>query len=214
MTTNHHYHEWPWIHSSCFKEVYSDLSTEYKLHFIRTFLIEGIPFRFKDAPRNYENMVGHIGRVLNIDKNNVCIVGSSKLGYSLAPSRFGDPIKPTSDYDALIVSEGLFEILVKNYQSWLNDLANAKIRPYSKKHLSIWIDNIRQLDSSIHFGYINNWYLPPNKKYECAHSLYMCINRVKKTNNFITDNCKLTFRVYRNWKSVEMNLAYSLQYLL
>src|SRR5205814_1749514 len=43
-----------------------------------------------------------------IGSQDVCIVGSAKLGYSPSAHKFGTPFAETSDVDVVIISEPLF----------------------------------------------------------------------------------------------------------
>jgi hypothetical protein len=44
----------------------------------------------------------------SVGSQDVCIVGSAKLGYSPSPHQFGKPFKETSDVDVVIISDPLF----------------------------------------------------------------------------------------------------------
>lgn len=69
----------------------------------------GTPFVFRDTPADYDALRDHLGAQMNIPRENLTIIGSGKIGFSLAPDRFGVPFGEHSDVDVLVVSEALFD---------------------------------------------------------------------------------------------------------
>jgi hypothetical protein len=57
-----------------------------------------------------------------VGSQDVCIVGSAKLGYSPSPHTYGVPFNKTSDVDVVLISEPLFYKGSRQLFSVLNDL--------------------------------------------------------------------------------------------
>ena len=74
----------------------------------KVFLLEGTPFVFENRPMKYVIFREQVADRFEIGSQDVCIVGSAKLGYSPGSHKFGTPFAETSDVDVVIISEPLF----------------------------------------------------------------------------------------------------------
>lgn len=72
-------------------------------------LFSGLPYAFLRKPSMMAMLRDHLSRNLNIDPNNVYVVGSGKLGYSLNPARFSAPFSRKSDLDIAVIDANLFD---------------------------------------------------------------------------------------------------------
>lgn len=94
------------------KEEFRDLVIRLENHRVlaKVFILEGTPFVFKSSPMKYVIFREQVADLFDIGSQEVCIVGSAKLGYSVAPSSasFGTPFSEASDVDVVIISEELF----------------------------------------------------------------------------------------------------------
>ena len=85
----------------------------------------GVPFSFSGQPEVHREMVDEISRGLRVPTTSICVVGSARLGFSLAPQNFGRPFGQYSDLDIIVVSHTLFD------PSWLDILTNRRT-PWSE----------------------------------------------------------------------------------
>lgn len=75
----------------------------------KVFLLEGTPFVFLESPMKYVIFREQVAERFNVGYQDVCIVGSAKLGFSPSPSdKYGRSFQETSDVDVLIISEEWF----------------------------------------------------------------------------------------------------------
>ena len=75
----------------------------------KVFLLEGTPYVFKNSPMKYVIFREQVAERFGVGYQDVCIVGSAKLGFSPSPtSKFGKPFQETSDVDVVIISEAWF----------------------------------------------------------------------------------------------------------
>lgn len=74
----------------------------------KVFLLEGTPYVFKDSPMKYVIFREQVADRFNVGSQDVCIVGSAKLGYSPSVHKFGTSFSETSDVDVVVISEPLF----------------------------------------------------------------------------------------------------------
>lgn len=75
----------------------------------KVFLLEGVPMVFAKSPMKYLIFREQVADRFEIGYQDVCIVGSAKLGFSPSPHKFGKPFAETSDVDVVIISSGLFD---------------------------------------------------------------------------------------------------------
>ena len=119
------------------------------------YLFEGISYVFRESPNLLESFTGHLFDELGFGPENVRIVGSAKVGFSLSLDNFPRAFSDTSDIDVLIVNEALFD------QIWFNILTWHY--PRRQLHLggsdSIWMRTRRK---DLYWG----WLHPDKIKYE------------------------------------------------
>ena len=88
----------------------------------RLWISEGIPFAFRGCPGLYEEVRELLAKRLELDAKQISVAGSGRLGYSLAPTKWGEPYgEVLSDLDLFAVSEGLFERLRQDFERWRDD---------------------------------------------------------------------------------------------
>lgn len=76
----------------------------------KVFLLEGTPFVFESSPMKYVIFREQVAERFSVGSQDVCIVGSAKLGFSPSPVKFGKKFKEESDVDVVIISEELFHL--------------------------------------------------------------------------------------------------------
>ena len=108
---------------------------------LEDYLFGGLPFSFSDNPGVYKRMVRYISRGLGVPKEDICVVGSARIGFSLSPRDFGTPFDERSDVDIIVVSPELFDsswvnILTRNRVRWssLNEVTKGYINEHRDKH--------------------------------------------------------------------------------
>jgi hypothetical protein len=79
--------------------------------FVQEYLFDGVPYCFKDNPNIFNTFRQTICSKFNIHPQNLTIVGSAKIGFSLSPDKYGRPFSDASDIDVVLVSEELFQDL-------------------------------------------------------------------------------------------------------
>ena len=124
------------------KEEFEDLLLTCSLDCIlEDHLFTGLPFSFSDRPGIYQQMVGEISRGLRVPRQDICVVGSARIGFSLSPHKFGAPFNRHSDVDIVVVSSSLFDpswvdILTNRHIRWssLRQQTQARMREHREKH--------------------------------------------------------------------------------
>lgn len=76
---------------------------------VETYIFAGLPYAFRGKEVDYLRLLGHISEGLGVPQENVTLVGSGRIGFSLDPDRYGSPFSDASDLDMIIVSAELFD---------------------------------------------------------------------------------------------------------
>jgi hypothetical protein len=179
----------------------------------KVFLLEGTPSVFKSSPMKYVIFREQVADRFDIGSQDVCIVGSAKLGYSPSPHKYGVPFSTTSDVDVVIISEPLFYKGSRRLFATLNGLEpsvsqikmarSGKNRPMPVVSLDDWL---KVKDSVRNFVYENfNPGLLPQE-----HPLRQEIfeNMASTSGLFLALEpqvfvSKIRCRVFRTWKAAE-----------
>ena len=176
----------------------------------KVFLLEGTPFVFENRPMKYVIFREQVADRFEIGSQDVCIVGSAKLGYSPSSHKFGTPFAETSDVDVVIISEPLFYRGSRQLFETLNQLgpsvysvksANTKSPPVVD--LDAWV---KVKDSVRNFVYqnFNPGLLPQDhplrreifENMASTSGLFLAL----EPQVFVS---KIRCRVFRNWKAAE-----------
>lgn len=88
----------------------------------KVFLLEGTPFVFQQSPMKYVIFREQVAERFGVGSQDVCIVGSAKLGFSPSPAKYATPFQETSDVDVVIISEDLFDVGSRELFTVLNQL--------------------------------------------------------------------------------------------
>lgn|GEM_PF-6560954 len=76
---------------------------------VRKHLSFGTPYIFQDSEAIYFNLKKDIADFFNSNPSKIFMVGSAKLGFSIAPRKIWREIQDESDIDMVIVSNEIFE---------------------------------------------------------------------------------------------------------
>lgn len=175
------------------------------LGFLRLWITEGIPYCFREAPMLYEMLREWLGRQLGTDPKSVTIIGSGRIGYSLAPPpQFGSPFTPQSDLDFSVIAEPLFDRLSAEFYRWRADTLEGRAQPQNATQRSFWEVNQRDLPRSIARGFLDPHKIPLRREYATAQrigqALWLMQQKLKITPG-APNVRKVTLRVYTNWSS-------------
>jgi hypothetical protein len=85
---------------------------------IKEFIFEGDPYVFRNAPTAMQALRDHLSKALSIQPENIIIIGSAKLGFSLGPDTMFRQFSEESDIDVLIVNEKIFDQIWQTILEW------------------------------------------------------------------------------------------------
>jgi len=91
---------------------------------VQKYVVHGTPYIFKDDEDKYFDLKREIAANFSEHYSNIHMVGSAKLGFSIAPNKLWKPFSIESDIDIVIVSTKLFENLWGNIHEFNIGLTN------------------------------------------------------------------------------------------
>jgi hypothetical protein len=192
----------------------------------KVFLLEGTPFVFEKSPMKYVIFREQVADQFDVGSQDVCIVGSAKLGFSPSPHKYGTPFKDTSDVDVVIVSEPLFDRGSRELFWFLNRLEPSvhALRPFLEPQstkgksaappvvkLSDW-KNVKEAIRNFVFQNFNPGLLPPD--HTVRRDIFESINSTSglflalEPKVFVS---KIRGRIFRTWKAAEDYYANALR---
>ena len=182
--------------------------------FTRLWLSEGIPYAFQSCPAVFEYIRGWLGQVLDVHPKEITLIGSARIGYSLAPlPKFGSKFSQKSDLDFSVISSSLFQRLIRDSHLFSKDYRNARIQPRNKRERDFWDANLKLFTRNIRKGFLDSKKIPNYAHYPTAQTInetmWLLVERLKVTANAPTIQ-KASIRTYQNWESfvnqVSLNL--------
>lgn len=157
----------------------------------RLWLTEGIPAVFQACPIHYEHLRHSVAEELKISERFISMVGSARLGYSLAPKKFGKALNPESDLDLFIVDKKLFDDCIAAAQRWRDDVIAGRAT-YRK----IPFDNLKKVAES---GYINPKYIPEKNEYQPISRIRVAVRNAQRKLEKLGYHHELSARIYMSW---------------
>jgi hypothetical protein len=211
-----------------FPNEFKKLVTSIESHNIlaKVFLLEGVPFVFKNSPMKYLIFREQVAENFDVGSQDVCIVGSAKLGFSPSPHQFGKSFNEVSDVDVVVVSEDLFYKGSNELFSVLNRLEPSvhHIRPFLDTNLEkstkqnkpvISLSNWKKVKEAIRNFTHNNF--NPGSLPSDNHLRIKIFEKIDSTSGlflalepqvFVS---KIRARIFRNWKATENYYANTLR---
>jgi hypothetical protein len=77
--------------------------------FVDQYLFGAPPYAFRSSPAEYDQFRTELGIRLGVPAQDLILVGSGRLGFSLNPDHLAQPFLPSSDLDMVIVSSEIFD---------------------------------------------------------------------------------------------------------
>jgi hypothetical protein len=167
-----------------------DLSALTSVQMIRKHIISGECAVISGA--QYFKLRSEVADKYEVHPNEVLVVGSGKLGFSIAPAKRYRHFTDTSDIDVVIVSSKLFD------RMW-------KAVHYYWDHGGYW-ERSTQFKAYLFQGWIRPDKLPPARTFQLANDWWQFFNFLSSTGKYSV--YKIVGALYREWYFLE---AYQLR---
>ena len=193
------------------------LSQHSRESLVRLWLTEGIPFAFRERPALYEAMRGWLGSILGICPKEITLVGSGRIGFSLAPPQYGRMFSSESDLDLSVVSPSLFDNFSKSFAQWEADYKAGIVQPRDSSERFFWDENIRWVPRNFTKGFVDANKIPTWKRYPIAQSVGNAMWLLKRKLEITEGAPKVrntSIRVYNSWRDLVARVSLNLYYAL
>lgn len=133
------------------------------------------------------------------------MIGSARLGYSLAPSELGRPFGARSDLDFCIVSAELFVELHETYERWADEYRRDVVHPRGETEAKYWRANLTVVPRGLQRGAIDPKKIPTWHRYPAAQRTVDALSSLKRKLEVTPDGPPTrgpTVRVYRSWSAL------------
>ncbi|HLA68945.1 MAG TPA: hypothetical protein VJN65_04505 [Bacteroidota bacterium] len=182
----------------------------------KVFLLEGTPFVFEKSPMKYAIFREQVAAQFDVGSQDVCIVGSARLGFSPSAHQFGKPFAESADVDVVVISEDYFYRGSRLLFSELSRLQPSvyAVRPFVKSppdskgkppvvNLADW-KSVKEAIRNFVFENFNPGLLPGSHplrieifdKISSTAGLFLAL----EPKVFVS---KIRCRIFRNWKAAE-----------
>jgi len=181
----------------------------------RVFLLDGTPFVFSQSPMKYIIFKEQVASEFNLGSQDVCIVGSARLGFSPSGHKFGQPFAETSDVDVVLVSEPLFLEGSQALLQELNEVPPGIQYGVSPKSVQVESKDWQKVKKAIRNFVFNN-FNPGLLKHDHPLRRQILDGIESTTGLFLALDpqifvSKIRCRVFRSWKAAEDYYANSLR---
>lgn len=173
----------------------------------KVFLLEGTPFVFAKSPMKYMVFREQVADRFHVGYQDVCIVGSAKLGFSPAAHKYGKSFAEESDVDVVIISEELFDRGSQRVFDRLRNLGPSPRSVKGKENPQVEQSDWRAIKDGLRNYYFQN--LNPTLLLDTDPLRNDIFERIRSTTplflalNPIVFVSKIRCRIFRNWKAAE-----------
>ncbi|MDE3258212.1 MAG: hypothetical protein OYM47_10300 [Gemmatimonadota bacterium] len=179
----------------------------------RQWLSEGVPSAFQHCPAVFESLRFWLALKLGVKAKEISLVGSARLGWSLAPRKMGKPFDRESDLDLFVISQSLFPLICEDFCRWNSDYVNGRISPENKNEAEYWRDNSRRGSGLIERGFMDAKLIPTRGGYDrqnIHNTMWELVEKLKAT---VTEPKirKASLRCYDSWTSFEDQISRTLK---
>ena len=176
-----------------------------RIALVRLWLSEGIPYAFRECPAIYESIRSWLSFFLDVHAKEIGIVGSGRVGASLAPKKLGKKFSVTcSDLDVFIVSKDLFEKLKEEFRRWSQAFEQGEIIPIGPREREFWKANNKHTPRNIEKGFLDPKFIPNREPYPITRrineSMFLLTGKLKRTPG-APHLKKASIRCYESWDS-------------
>jgi hypothetical protein len=187
-----------------FKNNYNQIDSNEKKSLVRHFIVNNIPFTFRDRPILYEQITQYLADKLQISPNEIKLIGSAKTGFSISPPPdYGRTFGQHSDLDFSIVNEELFNILENEFNNWSNLFKLKQISANNKTEEGYWYQNLDSGLQQLKYGFIDTHFIPNRDQFTTTkkiHNSFWLIKKYLDEKHGIKVK-KASSSVYLNWQS-------------
>lgn len=177
---------------------------------LRHFIVQNTPFVFRQTPILFEQLTKYLADRLHVNLEDVKLIGSAKIGFSISPPPNYGKAFEKGDLDFAISNSILFEKLNTEFNI-LVAKHNAEGLGLTLMNARYWAENISLIPKTLNRGFIDCNKIPlisdaPLARY-IADLLWLVQEKLKEINGIEVK--KPSLRVYKDSKSFINVLKYN-----
>lgn len=180
----------------------------------RLWLSEGVPAAFNSCAPVYEDLRGWLASQLRVHSKEVTLIGSARIGYSLAPPpEFGRPFSDRSDLDLSVVSGDLFGRVAETFEAFAADYRSGAVMPRTARERELWDENLAFGARNIPKGFFDPDKVPSFERHPLAQQVSQAMWSLLKKLDATPGAPKVrkaSARVYRDWASFVNRVSFNL----
>ncbi|XZE35321.1 hypothetical protein SH501x_000811 [Pirellulaceae bacterium SH501] len=138
-------------------------------------------------PEEYFRLRSTVAAQYDLHPNDVLVVGSGKLGFSIAPKKRYRLFRDSSDLDVVIISERFFDIVWQDVHRYFSQGG-------------YW-ENASDFREYLFRGWIRPDKLPPDHKFPFGKTWWEFFNTISASRDFSIS--RIRGAIYRNWYFLE-----------
>lgn len=138
-------------------------------------------------PDEYFSLRSIVAKEFHLHPNDVLVVGSGKLGFSIAPQKRYRPFGDSSDLDVVIISDRFF------------DLVWSDVHRYSEQ--GGWWEGEAKFKEYLFRGWIRPDMLPPDQNFQFGRSWWEFFNKISASRDYSVS--RIRGAIYKNWRFLE-----------
>ncbi len=186
--------------------------------FVRLWLAEGTPSVFQNCPGIYEDIRSWLGSRLGVCPKDITLVGSARLGFSLAPPpKYGLLFDSNSDFDLALVSSSAFSEFESGFAKWDSDYESGSIEPRNEKERGYWDSNREFFRRNSPKGFLDAEKLPTFTRYPISikfnNAMWALRQKLRATPGAPVPR-RASIHVYRDWQCFVRRAANNLRSVL
>jgi predicted nucleotidyltransferase len=169
---------------------------------VNSLILQGSVFYFQNDPKKYFQFKNMLSRRLDVHTNNIEIIGSAKLGFSLNQEKLGEAFDKESDIDVAVISDRLFE------RAWseLISIRDKKWLELTPKERA----NLTQCQSDVYWGYVSPDKVPGGTEF--SKWWWSIFEELSSHADY--ERRKIRGRLFKSWERAQAYYCYSIQNLL
>lgn len=191
-----------------FLKAYDKFSIVERKSLVLHYIMDNSPFAFTmvyEKPLIFEQVRQYISYILDVNVNNIKLIGSTKTGFSMGCDNYGTPYTKDRDLDFMIIDEVLFSKLKTEFGVWQKVYQeDGTMKPRCEREKDFWDDHMKNLPRSFGWGYIDTYKMPNRNEYlpitsKVNNTMAMVVRNLKAEHGFSTQ--KASMRVYKDFES-------------
>lgn len=190
-----------------FLKAYEKFSILERRSLILHFIMDNSPFAFAmvyEKPLLFEQVRQYISYMLDVDVNNIKLIGSTKTGFSMGGDNYGTPYTKDRDLDFMIIDAKLFKNLETEFGIWQRAYQrDGTMKPNNNREKGFWDDHMINLPRSFSWGFIDTYKMPNRNTFlpltsKVNNTMSMVVRNLKIKHGFCTQIASL--RVYKDFE--------------